>query len=88
MTLEDLYNNIDWSGVSLNHERWVEKYGRSLVPTEDFLYQFRCVLLDESLHGEGSMLSDARKVLGPIWFQVLGILRREGLVKKTLDGGP
>lgn len=85
MTLEDLYNLIDWSEVDGKHDRtgveWTEKLGidpkmSGEVLNADFVKRFRQILIWEGLENpEREKMMEARNLLTPvIWDQVVSIV--------------
>lgn len=52
MTLEDLYNAIDWSAVDHAHSEMAEKSGVAGPPRAEFIKNYRCVLLSAAIYGD------------------------------------
>jgi hypothetical protein len=85
LTLEDLYNGIDWSAIDSQHDEkckeWTEKLGidpksGNGVLNSGFVKKFRQTLLQEGLENpEKEKMMEARSLLTPIiWDQVITIV--------------
>lgn len=84
ITLEDLYQAIDWSGSDKALQQFYAKSGREGErENEVFRKQFRCVLLQEALYGKGDRRTSARYFLrmAGVWDQVASFCKTKGLAR-------
>ncbi len=93
LTLKDLYETLDWSGVEETEERWIgeqehlDDQSERLTGEPDFKAKFRMVLIDEALHGKYDKRKwEARSWLrrAGIWHQVVHYYEEHGLIAKEL----
>lgn len=89
MTLRELYDQLDWSGVDHLYDQWCQATGRSAFyepdatptePAEGFEVRFRCVLLEQALMQPTEKIRDhARAWLtaAGVWSQVVEIVRSD-----------
>ena len=82
MTLADLYNSIDWSGVEGAHAEWLEHHPESQDKVDSaFVYKFRCGLLFSALYDEEQeRRAFARSMLRPVLPSIQAILLEENMV--------
>lgn len=78
MTLTNLYNQLDWSNVKANPDRWYTMYttlnGKGIVD-EDFFRRFWCSVIHSALYSDEA---DIRKT-------ALILLERVGQKKKLVE---
>lgn len=84
VTLEDLYQAIDWSGSDEALQQFYAQSGRSDErENETFRKKFRCVLLQEALYGENTVRTAARYFLhlAGVLDQAISFCKARGLTK-------
>ena len=80
MTLDGLYNAVDWSLFDEDHEKWAEKHSDMLLSDPDSRYRLRCTLLYEAFYSpDEEKRKGASIFLGKAYTQALGALRKAGL---------
>lgn len=76
-TLGELYDALDWSAVSAEHERYYSGHTDAQAIDPDFQKRWRCAIIEEALWSEDeSRLNASRMLLQKlgIWPQVLRLM--------------
>lgn len=98
LTLLDLYQALDWSGIKEREADWlatseqVAESAERFTAEPDFQAKFRMVLLDEALHGEDEKRRyEAQLWLkrAGVWYQLLRYYQEHGLlIEEELEPEP
>lgn len=66
MTLQDLYDALDWSAVDKGHSDMADKNGVAEAPKQEFILSYRATLLSSAMYGDAFVQDGDKWVLSGV----------------------